>query len=566
MANPEHLKILNQGVDAWNKWRKKKPNIRRDLRAASLPRASLSKVNFSHVNLRGADLGKADLRSANLVGAILREADLHEGDLGVAKLRRANLIGVNLSKANLSGADLRCALLTGSNLSSAYLYGARLTGSDLKGADLREAILQRANITEADLRGANLYRADLSQASLYRANLIDVDLRGANLTEADLRRVVFPGALLNGLNLNGVDLSNANLRWAYLAGADLRGATLYRSDLSHASLHRANLSEVALRGANLAEADLREAELNGADLSWVNFSGANLCGANLCEAYLNSANLHGANVQGANLICAGLIRADLSQADLRGTVLTVEGQSIGASSFLGLSTCYGLDTATFSESYFLEDYLTRAFEYVHKPGIPEAKDWPVFLEYSIRNIKALCTLYADKQPPKQLIEVIHTITAELIKYLKKHPKAMYQLKPRQFEELIAEILASYKWDVQLTPPIKDGGYDIFAISKDIKPGMESSWIIECKKYRSENKVGVDIVRALYGVKSDLKVANALLATTSYFTKGAKDFKASRYDIELKDYLSILEWINQYRPNPNGKLYIKDNKLILPEEQ
>ena len=176
----------------------------------------------------------------------------------------------------------------------------------------------------------------------------------------------------------------------------------------------------------------------------------------------------------------------------------------------------------------------------------------------------LHVLYEDREEPSELIEIIHFTSAELIKYLKKHPDALYPIRPRQFEEIIAEILASYGWEVQLTPATKDGGYDIFAISKDIKAGVRSSWIVECKKYRPENKVGVDIVRALYGVKSNLKIANALIATTSCFTKGARDFKESRYDIELKDYQDILEWINQYRPNPDGTLYIRDNKLVLPD--
>jgi RNA polymerase sigma factor for flagellar operon FliA len=171
-------------------------------------------------------------------------------------------------------------------------------------------------------------------------------------------------------------------------------------------------------------------------------------------------------------------------------------------------------------------------------------------------------LLTEKVLPKQIIKVVDVVNIEFINYLKKHPKALYEIKPRQFEELIAEILTSYGWQIQLTPPIKDGGYDIFAISKDLLSGVKTSWIIECKKYSPENKVSVDIVRALYGIKSNLRIANALIATTSYFTKGANDFKASRYDIELKDYKEILEWINQYRPNPNGKLYIKNNQLII----
>lgn len=29
-------------------------------------------------------------------------------------------------------------------------------------------------------------------------------------------------------------------------------------------------------------------------------------------------------------------------------------------------------------------------------------------------------------------------------------------------------------------------------------------------------------------------------------------KASRYDFHLKDYEGVLEWINEYKPNPNGR--------------
>ena len=49
-------------------------------------------------------------------------------------------------------------------------------------------------------------------------------------------------------------------------------------------------------------------------------------------------------------------------------------------------------------------------------------------------------------------------------------------------------------------------------------------------------------------------------------KNSPDIKASHYDLELKDYEGILELINEYRPNPDDKLYIKDNRLILPGEE
>ncbi len=54
MANEEHLKILKQGVEAWNEWKEKNPQITPDL----------SKANLYKADLTGADLYKADLAGA----------------------------------------------------------------------------------------------------------------------------------------------------------------------------------------------------------------------------------------------------------------------------------------------------------------------------------------------------------------------------------------------------------------------------------------------------------------------------------------------------------------------
>lgn len=332
-------------------------------------------------------------------------------------------------------------------------------------------------------------------------------------------------------------------------------------------LVRANLSKANLKGV-----DLRETNLERARLDEANLENANLEMANLNMARLEGANLNGANLKAAILIGAVLaaekpsnMSANLTNSDLRDIKLTPKGELVRAGSFLDLASCLGLETARFSNPDFLESYLTMAFEYAHRIKIPEKKRWPNFVAQTIRNIKALQSIYASALEPGESKEIISIITTELVEYLKRHPETLYQIRPRQFEVLVAEILSSYDWEVQLTPVAKDGGYDIFAISKERPHGVKTSWIIECKKYARENKVGVAIVRQLYAVKSNLKVANALLATTSFFTKGAIQFKASRYDIELKDYPGLLEWINEYSPNPEGKLYLKKDRLIIPGE-
>jgi uncharacterized protein YjbI with pentapeptide repeats len=51
MANPDNLKMLQHGADAWNAWRRREPVI-----TPSLSEANLSRANLNDANLTGADL------------------------------------------------------------------------------------------------------------------------------------------------------------------------------------------------------------------------------------------------------------------------------------------------------------------------------------------------------------------------------------------------------------------------------------------------------------------------------------------------------------------------------
>jgi hypothetical protein len=253
----------------------------------------------------------------------------------------------------------------------------------------------------------------------------------------------------------------------------------------------------------------------------------------------------------------GVDSAILTDSDLRGAKYTDESTSM---LFLELVHARGLESARFSP-HVLEDYLEKAFRCAHHPEIGRSPDFfQELLDDAIRSISVLLTLCKNHTPPNNLVEAAQSINAELIVHLSRHPNELYKLKSRHFEELIAEILSSFGWRVDLTQTTRDGGYDIFAISTDKMAGVETSWIIECKKFAPTRKVGIDYVRALYGVKTEHQVPNMMLATTSYFTKDVHSYKASRYDLTLRDYEGILEWLNTYRPNPNGRLYLKDNRL------
>lgn len=171
MADEQQLRILTEeGVEAWNRWRKDNFDVEIDLEAANLIR-----TNLSMANLRKAKLAKSKFGGADLSRADLSEADLNEADLG----------GIFFAQANLSK--------------------AKLIGSNLSGADLSEA-----NLSEADFSKAILNRATFDKAIL---------------SKADLSKAFFVGADFSGQNFSGQNFSGQNFRKVQALGTNFNGAT-----------------------------------------------------------------------------------------------------------------------------------------------------------------------------------------------------------------------------------------------------------------------------------------------------------------------------------------------------
>ncbi|MFL6257964.1 MAG: toll/interleukin-1 receptor domain-containing protein [Pyrinomonadaceae bacterium] len=102
MANPEHLKILKQGVEAWNKWRLENRDVIPD---------------FSYAALLGSDLNSANLNAANLSYANLLSANLVNANLSYARLTNTNLSVADLSGADFTSAELAFTIFSDNDLS-----------------------------------------------------------------------------------------------------------------------------------------------------------------------------------------------------------------------------------------------------------------------------------------------------------------------------------------------------------------------------------------------------------------------------------------------------------------
>ncbi|MEC8964976.1 MAG: restriction endonuclease [Pseudomonadota bacterium] len=144
---------------------------------------------------------------------------------------------------------------------------------------------------------------------------------------------------------------------------------------------------------------------------------------------------------------------------------------------------------------------------------------------------------------------LHESITELISALKADAQLICEITPRQFEEIVAEVFKSKGYEVDLTKRTRDGGKDIIAIHTD-SLGISNKYFIECKCYSENNKINVDVVRTLYGVKNTKDGPNkAILVTTSTFTNDARKFveneASSSWDLSLVDRERLLQWLNEY---------------------
>jgi RNA recognition motif-containing protein len=166
--------------------------------------------------------------------------------------------------------------------------------------------------------------------------------------------------------------------------------------------------------------------------------------------------------------------------------------------------------------------------------------------------------------PSPIFKINGYISLELFKLIKDNPPYIFEISGRKFEELVAQIVESFGYKVELTKHTRDGGKDIIATLKGEK---NESFYIECKKHSPNNLIDVSIIRQFHSVLMLDEINKGIIATSSYFTRDSKllieRIKSTGCFIETKDNNCVHNWIDIYldRNNNSGSSFISPPILL-----
>lgn len=149
----------------------------------------------------------------------------------------------------------------------------------------------------------------------------------------------------------------------------------------------------------------------------------------------------------------------------------------------------------------------------------------------------------EKKASSSIITEVSQIK-KIIKEIYLDNEFLYKITPRNFEEVIAELLYGRGFEVELTKQTRDNGYDIIAVNNI--NGFRNKYLIECKKHAPKRPIGIEIIRSFCDVIKEEKANKGVIFTTSYFSMPSiKRKEREGHLLDFKDRGDIIQWVKEY---------------------
>ena len=145
------------------------------------------------------------------------------------------------------------------------------------------------------------------------------------------------------------------------------------------------------------------------------------------------------------------------------------------------------------------------------------------------------TLILQEAP--KIITDIRVVNKRILDKIGRQPQAIYQLTPRQFEIMVAELFEERGYKVELTQQTRDGGKDLFIL--DHREVGNLMIYAECKQHAPDRPVGVNVVSDLVGRMTADRATAGIVVTSSYFSPDAKTFQSKfEHQMTLIDFIKL----------------------------
>lgn len=106
--------------------------------------------------------------------------------------------------------------------------------------------------------------------------------------------------------------------------------------------------------------------------------------------------------------------------------------------------------------------------------------------------------------------------------------AQFRSQPTDFEPFCADVFRNLGWSAEVTPPVRDGGFDL-----KLYDPQGVSFIAECKCYEPKHRVGRPIIQKLQGANTTVGAQGMMVITTSGFSRDAVTY-ANQVGVQLID--------------------------------